>query len=96
MMMVHVEYTSYSQDRIVEDFRFSQVKQIIQAVRSPSYIHSRTRQWCRQDCTSVYHKDSSSPSGKMLAAGGPDVLVAEILRRHRKASPLSPTEMLGA
>lgn len=92
--MVHVEYTSYSRDRIVEDLRFSQVKSIVLAVRSPNYIHSRTRQWCRQDCTSVYHKDPTSPSGKRLAAGGPDVLVTEILRRHRKTSPLSPTEML--
>jgi hypothetical protein len=94
--MVHIDYISYSRDRIVEDLRFSQVKQIVQAVRSPNYIHSRTRRWCRHDCTSVYHKDPSSPSLKRLAAGGPDVLVAEILRRHRKTSPLSPTEMLGA
>lgn len=92
--MVHVEYTSYSQDRIVEDFKFSQVKKMIEAVRSENYIHSRTRYWCRQDCTSIYHKDAKSPSGKLLAAGGPDVLVAEILRRNRKTSPLSPTEML--
>lgn len=92
--MVHVEYVSYSRDRIVKDLRFSQVKGIVLAVRSPNYIHSRTRQWCRQDCTSVYHRDSTSPSGKRLAASGPDVLVAEILRRNRKTSPLSPAEML--
>lgn len=92
--MVHVEYTSYSRDRIVKDYKFSQVKAIINAVRSPKYIHSRTRQWCRHDVTSIYHKDSNSPSGKMLAAGGSDALVAEILKRNRKTSPLSPTEML--
>lgn len=92
--MVHIEYTSYSRDRIVQDLPFSQVKKAIQAIRSPNYIHSRTRQWCRQDCTSIYHKDAASPSGKMLAAGGPDVLIAEILKRNRQTSPLSPTEML--
>lgn len=92
--MVHVEYTSYSHDRIVEDLPFSAVKKAIQAVRSPQYIHSRTRFWCRHDCTSIYHKDAQSPSGKMLVAGGPDVLIAEILKRNRQTSPLSPTEML--
>lgn len=94
--MVHVEYTSYSRDRIVEDLPYSAVKKLIRAVRSPNYIHSRTRYFCRQDCASVYHQDAKSPSGKMLAAGGPDVLVAEVLKRNRKTSPLSPTEMLGA
>lgn len=92
--MVHVSYTSYSHDKIEETLSFSTVKRLVQAVRSPNYIHSRTRRWCRHDCASIYHRDSSSPSGKMLAAGGPDVLVSEILRRNRKTSPLSPTEML--
>lgn len=92
--MVHVDYISYSRDRIVQEIPYSQVKQIIRAVQSPDYIHSRTRQWCRQDCTTVYHKSSQSPSGKLMAAAGPDCLVNAILKRNRKTSPLSPTEML--
>lgn len=93
-MMVHVEYPSYREGRIVQDLPYSAVKKIVEAVRSPNYIHSRTRYWCGHIVASVYHKDQASPSSKMLAAGGPDVLVAEVLRRNRKTSPLGPTEML--
>lgn len=92
--MVKVSYMSYSHDQITQAYPFSVIKQFILAVRSAKYIHSRTRFWCRHNVTTIYHKDSASPSGKIAIIGGPDVLIAEILRRQRKTSPLSPTEML--
>lgn len=90
--MVNVSYRSYSGDQIQETLSYSAVKQMVQAICSPRYTHSRTRHWCRQDVTAIYHRDANSPSGVLLAGGGPDVLVNAILKRHRETSPLSPTE----
>lgn len=87
-------YRSYSGHLIEGETSLSDLRKIFRAIRSPRYTHSRTRQWCMQDVCSIYHRDSSSPSGKILAASGPDCVVNTVLSRCKKTSPLSPTEML--
>jgi hypothetical protein len=94
MSTLKFSYVSYSNHTIDVSMRFSQLKALFKAIRDPKYIHSRTRQWCMQDSASIYHRDSTSPSGKIWVAGGADPIVAAILRRCSKTSPLSPTEML--
>lgn len=89
-------YISYRGDTVDYSAPFSQVKKLYRAIRSPLFIHARTRQWCRVDMTTVYHRDPTSPSGKIAVAGGHDPLVSKILQRCKQTSPLSPTEMLGA
>lgn len=71
-----------------------------EAIESPKFTHSRARP-CGHDADHktvytiyIYHRDPESPSGVYLAAGGPEYLVAPLLREARKAGALSPTEGL--
>lgn len=67
------------------------------AIKSPLFTHARARRFlhCYGDWqVLIYHRDTTSPTGVMLAAGGLDKWVAPLLAKHGKTSPLSPSEML--
>lgn len=74
--------------------RFGEIRAAIRAARSPNFIHARSRSWGGQWIAYFYHRDPTSPSGKIMAAGIDDATGTEILRRAGRTSPLSPTEGL--
>ncbi len=92
MKLIRFSYRSYSGDNIPVSVTLAQAKELFRAIRSPRFSHARTRNFCRQDCTSVYHYDTSSPSGFLIAGGNAGPLVEAILERCKRTSSLSPTE----
>ena len=67
---------------------------IVAAVTSPKFSHTRYRRFACADLVYVYHRDPTSPSGVKLAVMSDQDVVESILSQHRKAMPLSPTEGL--
>lgn len=72
------------------------------ALLDPKLSHTRQRSWCGASIIYVYHRDSTSPSGVMLAVGIDEEQFNVIYNELRAAglissnkSPLSPTEGMG-
>lgn len=71
------------------------------ALLDPKCTHTRSRNWCGVEVISIYHRDPTSPSG-VIKAAGLDAARFEIVYKELIAqglissskSPLSPTEML--
>jgi len=80
--------------KIENEIKLSHLKQLIRDIRSPLFTHARTRNWCGAEIATIYHRAGSSPSGVLGQSGGDDSLVAFLLRRYKRTSPLSPTEGL--
>jgi hypothetical protein len=93
-MSIKFKYQGYSGREIEVTAKYSEAKNLIKAARDPKFIHARCRNWCHANMTTIYHRDPSSPSGKIAAAGHHDPLVSAILERQNRTSPLSPTEGL--
>lgn len=72
--------------------------QVRAALLSPKLSHTRARNWCGVTVVYVYHRDDTSPSGVMLAAGCDEPIYNEIAAELRgqvhagAMAPLSPTE----
>lgn len=72
------------------------VSRVEDAIKHPNFVHARAKRFLNvyQDWQIlIYHRDSTSPTGVLLAAGGLDKWVAPLLAKHGRTSPLSPTEM---
>jgi hypothetical protein len=65
---------------------------IREAIESPLFIHARQGKGLWRDIVYIYHKDSTSPSGKILAASGTSAEVDPILAEVKRTSALSPDE----
>ena len=66
------------------------------AIVDQKFAYARARRYwsCYQDWqVIIYHRDSNSPTGMVSASGGMDKIVAPLLARHGKTSPLSPSEL---
>lgn len=96
-MRTKVTYTAYCgyDGTQQKEISLARVKALIRAIKSPNYSHARTRFWCGQTMTTIYHRDKTSPSGVLSHDGADDAVVSFLLRRYRNNSPLSPTEGLG-
>lgn len=76
--------------------------QVRAALLSPKLSHTRMRSWCGVNVVHIYHRDTSSPSGVMLAAGIDEDQYNQIATELRgqvftgALAPLSPTEGLCA
>jgi len=64
------------------------------AVASPRFSHARARRWGGAWIVHVYHRDPTSPSGVMCAAGASQSLADPIIAEFKRAGALSPTERL--
>jgi hypothetical protein len=78
-----------------ETVTLTDLKRIVRAIKSPNFMHARHRNWCGGVVT-IYHRDTTSPSGVIGVAGGRPDLVDPLIRKYRDTSPLSPTEGLCA
>lgn len=73
------------------------IERVESAIKDPKFVHARAKRFwhCLNDWqVLIYHRDPTSPTGVILAAGGMDKWVAPLLAKHGRTSPLSPTEML--
>ncbi len=79
----------------IEDAANAQIRKaaaLDAAIFSPNFSHSRRGDGCCRDVVWVYHLDTSSPSGVLLAASGDYSIVEPMLERAGRAFPISPTE----
>lgn len=68
------------------------IERFFQAATSPKFTHARARNWCGHWVVAVYHRDDTSPTGVIFAAGLDEEYADPILDACRRPGALSPTE----
>ena len=74
---------------------YKHAREMVAAAKHPEFMHARFRLLCGVERVLVYVRDRSSPTGRILAGGGPAALMDRLIRKYQKTSALSPSEMLG-
>lgn len=72
-----------------------EVAQLVQAIQSKDYSHSRAGTYADgrlNNLVHIYHHDPKSPTGVSHAMTGDAAVVDYLIRVLRNNSPLSPTE----
>ncbi len=71
------------------------VAKVETAIASPKFAHARAKRFlhCFNDWqVLIYHRNPTSPTGVLLAAGGLDKWVAPLLTKHGRTLPFGPNE----
>lgn len=94
---VILTFTNTYGDTWHELIPYARLRAMVASVKSPLFMHGRARSsLCGYPSVLVYHRDRTSPSGRILGGAGPSVIIDRLIRDYHKTSALSPTEHLCA